>query len=160
MAGHKRERGGERPFFFFSPKMSKLLIQSEPLQILPELAAQIGLNEAIVLQQLHFWLQKSKHEHDGRKWIYNTFTEWQAQFPFWSERTLQRIMAELVRLGLVKIHRFNESNWDRTNWYSIEYKRLDVYENKSVEILALAVEKRRGIATARRNRSRQIGEMT
>ena len=136
--------------------LSKLLIQSEPLQVLPELAAQIGLNEAIVLQQIHFWLQKSKHEHDGRRWIYNTFSEWQAQFPFWSERTLQRIVAQLVHLGLVVVHKFNESNWDRTNWYAIEYERLRVYETKSVEILSLAVEKRRGIATARRKRSRQV----
>jgi len=133
--------------------VSKLLIQSQPLQVIPELAAQIGLNEAIVLQQLHYWLDKSKHEHDGRKWIYNTFTEWQSQFPFWSERTLYRIMGNLVRLGLVKIEQFSPNSLDRTNWYSIEYERLEMYENKSVEILALAVEKRRSIMTKRRHRS-------
>lgn len=40
--------------------MSKLLLDDEPLVILPKLAAAIGLNEAIILQQLHYWLEKVK----------------------------------------------------------------------------------------------------
>lgn len=35
-----------------------LLIEEPPLQILPSLAAAIGLNEAIVLQQLYWLLQQ------------------------------------------------------------------------------------------------------
>jgi hypothetical protein len=136
--------------------MSKLLISEEPLQVLPSLAAQIGLNEALLIQQLHYWLNKSKHEHDERRWIYNTFEEWQAQFPLWSERTLQRAMANLVKLGLVRVRRFNEKDRDQTNWYAIEYGELETYENKSVEILRLSVEKRAAIATKRRGRGRQI----
>jgi len=135
--------------------LSKLLIDEEPLQVLPSLAVQIGLNEALLLQQLHYWLKKSKHEHDERKWIYNTFEEWQLQFPFWSQRTLQRVMGNLVRLDLVEVHKFNEANRDRTNWYAIKYERLELYESGSVEILRFAVEKRRLIATKRRLRSRQ-----
>ncbi len=140
--------------------MSKLLIPSKPLQVLPQLAVQIGLNEALVLQQIHYWLEDSEHEHDGRRWIYNTFGEWQSQFPFWSERTLQRIMGKLVKLDLVEVHKFNESNWDRTNWYTLKYEQLEVYENGSVEILRLSVEKRNRIATARRKRLRQSVAIT
>lgn len=36
--------------------MSKLLIDDYPIQVLPKLAKVIGLNEAIILQQLHYWL--------------------------------------------------------------------------------------------------------
>ena len=56
--------------------MNKLLISEQPLQVLPGLAAKIGLNEAIFLQQLHYWLVKSKHEHDELRWVYNTYEEW------------------------------------------------------------------------------------
>ena len=35
-----------------------LLISEPPLQVLPSLAVKIGLNEAIVLQQIHYWLLK------------------------------------------------------------------------------------------------------
>ena len=38
--------------------MSKLLINEHPLQVLPSLATKIGLNEAIVLQQIHYWKKK------------------------------------------------------------------------------------------------------
>ena len=42
--------------------MSKLLIQDRPIMILPTLAIKIGLNESIILQQIHYWLLTSKHE--------------------------------------------------------------------------------------------------
>jgi hypothetical protein len=43
---------------------SRLLIHEPALQVLPSLAVAIGLNEAIFLQQLHYWLVSSKHEHE------------------------------------------------------------------------------------------------
>ena len=108
--------------------MSSLLIPCEPLQVLPNLAKAIGLNEAIFLQQLHYWLQRSKNEHDGRVWVYNTYEEWQTQFPFWSLDTMQRIARKLVKSGLLVVHQFNKQNWDRRNWYSIDYERLEALE--------------------------------
>lgn len=108
--------------------MSSLLIDCQPLQVLPSLAKAIGLNEAIFLQQLHYWLGRSKHEHDGRVWVYNTYEEWQAQFPFWSLDTMQRIAKKLVKSGLLVVHQFNKQNWDRRNWYSIDYEKLGAVE--------------------------------
>ena len=140
--------------------MSKFLIETEPLIVLPELAAIIGLEEAIVLQQLHYWLNKSRHEHDGRKWVYNTYEEWQAQLPFMTIRTLQRVMAKLVnKLELVAIHRFNSSNWDRTNWYSIKYENLEKLEKDIHKLRLKAVDQKDAIATKRRGRYRQIGNI-
>jgi len=134
--------------------MSKLLIEEEPLQVLPSLALEIGLDDAIFLQQLHYWIRKSKHEHDGQRWIYNTFTEWQAQFPFWSLRTMQRIAGRLVERGLIKVHKFNKTNWDRTNWYSIDYDavaKLPVKKFIPAEIVQLQ-EQRDQVATRRAQR--------
>jgi hypothetical protein len=131
----------------------KLLISEEPLQVLPSLALEIGLEDALFLQQLHYWIRKSKHEHDGQRWIYNTFAEWQAQFPFWSLRTMQRIAARLVKRGLIKIHKFNEHNWDRTNWYAIDYEAVGKLSS-SDKVLRL-VEKRNEIAVKRARRSNE-----
>ena len=61
---------------------SRLLITEPPLLVLPSLAIAIGLNEAIFLQQLHYWLQQAGKERDGRRWIYNTYDEWHAPAPF------------------------------------------------------------------------------
>lgn len=114
--------------------MSNLLIPCEPLQVLPSLAKAIGLNEAIFLQQLHYWLARSKHEHDGRVWVYNTFEEWQTQFPFWSLRTMQRIAASLVKRKLLLVHKFNAKDWDRKNWYSINYEALSLIDTDHAKL--------------------------
>jgi hypothetical protein len=148
-------RQEELGFSCFENNMSRLLIPSRPLQLIPELAVQIGLNEALVLQQLHYWLDESKHEHDGRRWIYNTLGEWQAQFPFWSEDTLQRIMKSLKTQGLVIIKQFNKSNWDRTNWYTIEYEAVENLVEKSVEISAQCEAKKLSIASNLSERRRK-----
>lgn len=132
--------------------MGSLLIDEEPLLILPNLAAVVGLNEAIVLQQLHYWLRKSRHEHDGRVWVYNTLAEWQVQFPFWNEPHLQRTMKSLVDKKLVVVHRFNKQNWDRTNWYSIEYDTITRMERQAEETLKKGREKKLAIETKRRLR--------
>ncbi len=67
----------------------------------------IGLNEAIVLQQLHYWLRDtgSGMECDGVRWIYNTTEQWLEQFPFWSESTLKRAFASLKALGLFALRK-------------------------------------------------------
>jgi hypothetical protein len=104
--------------------VSKLLIPSRPLMIIPALAVVIGLNEAIVLQQFHYWLSESNHFHEGQRWIYNTLSEWQAQFPFWKERTLRRTIKSLATQRLIRIEQFNKRRCDRTNWYSINYDEV------------------------------------
>jgi len=100
----------------------RLLISEPPLQVLPSLAVRIGLGEAMVLQQIHYWLGKSNNVRDGRRWVYNTAVEWQEQFPFWSVSTMRRILASLRSLGLlVATDEFNASKMDSTLWYSIDY---------------------------------------
>ncbi|GAB1676313.1 hypothetical protein JNE12001_21830 [Escherichia coli] len=51
---------------------------SRPIVINPDLAYSIGLNEAIALQQINYWLQETKSgmESDGVRWIYNTTEQW------------------------------------------------------------------------------------
>src|SRR5437763_71793 len=82
---------------------SQLLINEPPLQVLPTLARMIGLNEAIVLQQVHYWLnpQFNKNFFKGCYWVRNTYERWQQQFPFRSERTLRRTMKNLEAGGLL-----------------------------------------------------------
>jgi hypothetical protein len=108
-------------------KGTSLLINEPPLQVLPSLAKLIGLNEALALQQLHWLLENPKVEgvtHDGYKWIYNSYEEWQERnFPFWSTKTIQRVFASLESMGLV-ISRQADA-YDRTKQYRIDYDHLD-----------------------------------
>src|SRR3954452_7320658 len=96
--------------------MSKLLIHDKPIMILPSLAQKIGLNEAVVLQQIHYWLVSSQHEKEGRKWVYNTYKEWQRQMPFWSESTIKRTIKSLEDQGYLLSENFNRMKMDKTKW--------------------------------------------
>ena len=128
--------------------MSKLLINEPPLQVLPTLAIAIGLNEAIFLQQIHYWLTPTVkykphyREYEGviRPWVYNTYhtkndekeTGWQANFPFWSVRTIKRIVSSLKEKDLIIVtDQFNTASSNRTLWYTIDYDNLATYEEVS-----------------------------
>jgi len=113
---------------------NKLLISEPPLQVLPSLAVAIGLDEAIILQQLHYWLSNPKVGKviNGKKWVYNSYTEWRDNFPFWSESTIQRAFLNLVKLGLVITEQLNKQNYDRTNYYRIDYDKLEELANESI----------------------------
>ena len=105
--------------------MSKLLINEQPLQVIPSLAKAIGLNEAIFLQQLHYFLRISKNHAEGRSWVYNTIKDWQIEFSFWSLKTVQRTIENLELSGLVlSTDKFNKMKMDKTKWYSIDYQKL------------------------------------
>ena len=109
--------------------MSKLLIHDKPIMILPTLAQKIGLNEAIILQQIHYWLVSSQHEKEGRKWVYNTYKEWQLQMPFWSESTIKRTIKSLEDQGYLLSANYNRLKMDKTKWYSIDYEKLNQLES-------------------------------
>ena len=97
---------------------------------MPTLATIIGLNESIILQQVHYWLkikEKSKQDYiDGHFWVYNTYEQWQEQFPFFSIRTLRRTFTSLEKMGLLLTGNYNKVKFDQTKWYTIDY---GTYEN-------------------------------
>lgn len=105
--------------------MKNLLIDEYPLLVPPTLASEIGLNEAIILQQLHFWISKSKNFEDGKYWVYNTYDDWQKQFPFWSVSTIRRAFKSLEKKELIETANYNEMKYDQTKWYTINYDKLN-----------------------------------
>jgi hypothetical protein len=117
--------------------MSRLLYDEPPLLVFPTLATKIGLNETIVIQQIHYWLYantKNKHNlRDGFYWTYNTYKEWQDQFPFWCIKTIRRTLKSLEKKNLIITGRFNKMALDRTLWYRINYPQLKLLENDKVD---------------------------
>ena len=113
--------------------MSKLLINEVPLMCLPSLAVKIGLNEALFIQQLHYWVDRSKNIIDGRPWVYNTMADWSKQFPFWSQKTLSRTISNLEKQKLVISGNYNQKGYDRTKWYTIDYAALERIEKEQSE---------------------------
>jgi hypothetical protein len=106
-----------------------LLFNKTPLTVNCELAMLIGLNESIVVQQIHYWIRKNQENninyYDGYYWTYNTYADWQKQFPFWCERTIKRIFLSLERKNILISDNFNQMKRDRTKWYRINYEALN-----------------------------------
>lgn len=111
---------------------SSLLIDEPPMLMLPSLAKVLkSADKAIIIQQIHYWLQIKRKAKDtrsfkeGRWWVYNSFREWHKQFIWISERTIQRHFKDLVAQGIIIVGNFNNQNYDRTNWYTLSYERLN-----------------------------------
>lgn len=113
--------------------MSKLLINEHPLQVLPSLAVKIGLNEAIVLQQVHYWAIQGKNEIGGHSWVYNSVAEWKRQFPFWSEQTIRRTIANLKERGVLVAKCLSSEPFNRTPYYRIDHGILESIEHSNLE---------------------------
>lgn len=111
-----------------------MLINEAPLQVLPSLAVALkNINEAIMLQQIQYWLQKSKNEYKGRKWIYNTISEWHEQFPWLTDRSIKARFDSLRKKGIIITANLNKNSFDHTNWYSIDYDALDKLLNDETQ---------------------------
>lgn len=104
------------------------LLDSHPLLLDKKLAVILGLNQALLVQQIHYWLEKNKEAgrnfHQGKYWTYNTIDQWQEEFPFWSRSTIKRSLKGLRERGILEVDNFNSYQMDRTLWYTINYKEL------------------------------------
>lgn len=127
--------------------MNNLLLDEHPILVLPQLATCIGLNESIVLQQIHYWIKQNEKNNRNFKgdhyWTYNTFEEWAKQFPFWSMPTIKRIFKKLEDGDLLLVGYYNKKSYDRTKWYRINYKSLEsLYSHHNIKVTQCIVSKR------------------
>jgi hypothetical protein len=97
-----------------------LLIRERVLLLYPSMAVAFGLNEAIFLQQLAFLMKRDSAEvHDGSRWIQITAAQLQREFPFWSERTVKRIIADLKERDLILVKRGRDGSS-----YTLNYEAM------------------------------------
>lgn len=112
--------------------MSNLLLDERPLIVLPSLAAGLqSLDEAVILQQMHYWIEKKQNYRDGRYWVYNSMGNWMQQFPWIKSRTtLTRYFNNLEKKGLLITGNYNKAGFDKTKWYTIDYSALSDFEQR------------------------------
>lgn len=88
-----------------------------------EIAEVYGVDEAIFLNNMLFWVSKNKannqNYHDGYYWTYNSQKALAELFPFWNEDKIRRIIKKLKDQGVLLVGNYNKLAYDRTGWYSI-----------------------------------------
>lgn len=111
---------------------SRLVIDDQPLQLLPKLAIVAGgANEAAFIQQIHYLTGIfSQNEKDGHIWVYKSYAEWHKMFPWLSERTIQRILKKLHNSDLIIVKQFSTHLYHNTLWYRVNYDKLNELETQ------------------------------
>jgi hypothetical protein len=89
------------------------------------LAKIIGDKEALFIDSLKYWREHPNvgKLYQGKKWIYNTAEEWANQLNICS-RHVRRIVAKLVKLGILLVEKLNFNKFKRTNYYTIDDNKL------------------------------------
>lgn len=117
------------------PKLpaSKVLLGGRTLLLLPSLVGMVGLNEAIVLQQVRYRLgdDLQPRVRDGCRWARDPLERWRERdFPFWEIDTLRRAFQSLDARGLLLSAQFDRHLRDRTKWYTINFAALALRERE------------------------------
>lgn len=106
--------------------MSAFLFNEAPRIFSPTLAKHFGINAALVLQQVHFWVEHNKEKKKawsgGHYWSFHTYEQWLEQFPWMSEPTLRRTFRSLEKRGF--LISFQQRSSNRTKWYRVDQTAL------------------------------------
>lgn len=110
--------------------MSMYLFDEQPIIANKTLARALGLNEALVLQQINYWIEinkkSGKNYHDEKYWTYNSIRAWQEKdFDYMSVDTVKRTFAKLEKAGYLLIGNYNKDPRDKTKWYTINDEKLE-----------------------------------
>ncbi|MBU7586869.1 MAG: hypothetical protein KAF91_29130, partial [Nostoc sp. TH1S01] len=110
---------------------SKLITPESPLLVPPLLAAEIGLEEAVILQQIHYYCQVSKHiKRDGRRWFWKTLNDWGQTLPFLKISTIRRAIANLRNFELIDVCRHSQKTWYQANWFTVNLENVEALWNR------------------------------
>ncbi len=103
-------------------------------------AKEIGLNEAIIVSSLRFWIMKNKalsqHFHEGHTWTYNSMRGFITLFPFWTEFQIRHAIDSLKKQDVIITGNFNETAYDRTTWYA--FKDESIWLEKQIHLGKIA----------------------
>ncbi len=100
------------------------------------LAAEIGLNDAIIFQQLYVWYVNNAHNNlnyvNNKYWVCNSVLAFQKTFPYLSAKQIITVLTKLELSNLIISEALNQANYDRTKWYSITEIGLNLLENYGI----------------------------
>lgn len=105
-----------------------LLEQDKCLVLQPELAKLVGRSAALLFQQIHYWISSKDNIgmiYKGQKWIYNSYESWVKDLKTVSKSTINRSIRILRQFDLVLVEKLSSHKSNRTNWYTINYAKLN-----------------------------------
>lgn len=96
-----------------------------------DIAKDIGLIPAIILEHIAFWVLKNEANNDncfeGDYWTYSSAKAFTQIFDYLSGDQIRRALDKLKEHGYIKTGNFNKSAYDRTSWYALLPKARRFY---------------------------------
>jgi hypothetical protein len=107
-------------------------LEQNTLLVPPQIARVIGINGAVVLNQIHYWLEKGAGTViEGAPWVYNTIQDWSEQLQCLSFNQVRRAIELLEDLQILKSCKPWKSRWDHRKAYRIDYERLKALQGSN-----------------------------
>ncbi len=101
------------------------------------LAKKYRLAEAIILQNLWFWVKKNsesnRNYYNGAFWTYNSIKNYHEIFPYLTDRKISNALKKLEEQGIIQTGNYNKSSYDRTKWYALTEKGLSIMQKCEME---------------------------
>lgn len=95
-----------------------------------KIATEYGMAEAILLNNFAFWLTKKKANnqdcHGGYYWTYNSVKAFAELFPYLTANQVRRALEKLKKEGLLLAGNYNSNTYDRTLWYTLTEKAMEL----------------------------------
>ncbi|WP_201539108.1 hypothetical protein [Psychrobacter sp. 1044] len=109
-------------------------------------AVEHGVEKAVILQNMRFWLDKNKANgtnlHDGYYWTYNSAEAFFKLFPYLkSAKIIQRLLKSMVAEGLLLAGNYNKKGYDRTKWYSMPEYCAESLDTSHCSKMTIALDK-------------------
>lgn len=86
-------------------------------------AEQYGVDIAIILNNIRFWIEKNQANktniHDGYVWTYNSASAFSDLFPYWTQNKIQKTLKKMESEGILITGNFNKAGYDRTKWFTL-----------------------------------------
>ena len=87
------------------------------------IAKELGINSAIILENMMFWLEKNKannsNYYEGKYWTFNSISAYGEIFDYLTERQIRYSLDKLEEKGIIETGNFNKKGFDQTKWYTI-----------------------------------------
>ncbi len=102
-----------------------------------DIAKKYGIQPAILLKNLYFWIEKNKANdknfYDGYWWTYNSKKAFAELFPYMTARQIEYALQKLIEDDLIITGNYNKVAYDRTLWYAITKKGYSILQNCEME---------------------------
>lgn len=102
-----------------------------------DFAKEYGVREAIVIRFLSWKVRMSQKEEKGKLWHYDPVEALAARYPYIPGSTMHDVLKRLEKAKLIEKGCFNKLSFDRTGWYTVPLRVMDMAEKVPIRFNVL-----------------------